>query len=66
MDRDKARLATVYSDYALTLTKMKKYSQADSIYRRALKIARSSAGVKDSTLEVIKANYARLRELRNE
>ena len=56
-NQDKAPLVTIYGDYALCLAKMKRNSEADRYFRRALKIAEDCPSVQKSTLRTIEANY---------
>lgn len=66
MGKVEPQLATAYSDYGLALTRLKRYSQAESAYRRALKIARSNPGIKKRTLETIESNFNKLKKLKSE
>lgn len=59
-NQDKAPLVTIYADYALCLARMKRNSEADRYFRRAIKIAEDCPSLQKSTLRTIEANYRSL------
>ena len=64
-DQDKAPLATIYADYALCLARLKRKSEADRYFRRALKIAEACPSLKKSTLSTIETNYQNFSRAKN-